>query len=396
VKRQGSTKMSERAWPLVAFLAMVTGIVVPCSPNTHADENDAFNGPMQFTMAGNGGNCSGCEWIDATGKIDARTPQRLQDYLDAEKAKWGGIDHIIVFNSPGGDLAAGIRLGRLLRHYNMITDVGTTYNSPGSRFEAIRDAICASACAYAYLGGADRNLGKGSQLGFHQFRYENETSLGISPALSDATGMSEAQLVMGVLAAYLVEMGVDARVLTLASTAPSDQIYFPGADELTKYRILTPSGFGQWEMRAINAGLVAYSEHQESNSPELSVSLFCVAQTNTPNVMIDMENAGDKRLTEQDFLDAIQGITLDIDDQRIVLAKSPAQVQRILKVSSDERSYYLNVLLGANDVGRLENANSIDIWLSFYHAFYNFGPRVVVTANGIARKEISLAFRNCI
>jgi TPR repeat protein len=116
--------------------------------------SDSADAPMQFTMAANGGNCARCEWINATGVIDSDTPSRFQKYVDDEKTKWGFVDQLVVLNSPGGDLWAAIKLGRLLRQHGMTTEVGETYRPAGSKFEQLRAGVCASACAYSYFGGA--------------------------------------------------------------------------------------------------------------------------------------------------------------------------------------------------------------------------------------------------
>jgi len=60
----------------------------------------------------------------------------------------------VAFRSDGGSLLAGIRIGMLIRVKNFNTVVPDT-------------AQCASACAVAWLGGAQRYMGVGSKVGFH-------------------------------------------------------------------------------------------------------------------------------------------------------------------------------------------------------------------------------------
>jgi len=63
-------------------------------------------------------------------------------------------DAVVVLQSPGGNTAAGISIGRAIRQKGFLTLV------PSS-------ASCASACALAWLGGARRFMGEGAQVGFH-------------------------------------------------------------------------------------------------------------------------------------------------------------------------------------------------------------------------------------
>ena len=61
---------------------------------------------------------------------------------------------VISLNSPGGNLVAGLAIGRLVRLRGFATAVPDR-------------ALCASACALAWLGGKTRYLGPHSALGFH-------------------------------------------------------------------------------------------------------------------------------------------------------------------------------------------------------------------------------------
>lgn len=158
----------------------------------------------------------------------------------------------VYFNSPGGNLAAGLSLGRIIRKLGLDTFVGGPYRTcfqldqrgretslapldkEGGQASDLfaeeetcqhcsyscdapvmlaKTGICFSACAYAFLGGVGRELGARGSYGVHQFRSRTGTS-----------GESETQVAMTVLATYLDEMSVDRRLLDLASTTPSGEI----------------------------------------------------------------------------------------------------------------------------------------------------------------------------
>src|SRR5262249_842826 len=85
---------------------------------------------------------------------------------------------IVAFESDGGSLIAGIRIGELIRMKGFYTVVPS-----GAR--------CASACAIAWLGGAQRFMGEPALVGFHA-AYRN-----------DGTGPTEAGAANAILGAYL-------------------------------------------------------------------------------------------------------------------------------------------------------------------------------------------------
>jgi hypothetical protein len=98
--------------------------------------------------------------VAATGPIEPGDTEKLERYLERlpHKANTG-----VYFSSLGGSLAEGISLGRLLHTRRIKTIVEG-------------NAMCASACALAFLGGVDPNGRKWmsstttSRLGFHAFR----------------------------------------------------------------------------------------------------------------------------------------------------------------------------------------------------------------------------------
>jgi hypothetical protein len=61
---------------------------------------------------------------------------------------------VVVFNSDGGNLQAGIEIGKTIRLKSFAT--------------AVLDGFrCASSCAFAWLGGSPRFMQRGAKIGFH-------------------------------------------------------------------------------------------------------------------------------------------------------------------------------------------------------------------------------------
>jgi len=107
-------------------------------------------------------------YIYATGIFEFGDTQKLKNILPMNSNQT-----IVVFNSRGGIMSESIDMGYFLKKNH----IGTAVKPNG---------ICASSCAFAFLGGTDKNnnalriLPKKSKLGYHTFYYRNKTSfLGI-------------------------------------------------------------------------------------------------------------------------------------------------------------------------------------------------------------------------
>lgn len=68
---------------------------------------------------------------------------------------------LVGFNSPGGNVRAGIEIGRAIRLKGFLTYV------PGG-------SMCASACGYAWLAGVERFMERDSKIGFHAAYIERD------------------------------------------------------------------------------------------------------------------------------------------------------------------------------------------------------------------------------
>lgn len=97
--------------------------------------------------------------IAATGSGDGAMILITGELVSGDAARFteaalGNREATVVLASPGGSLQAGIDMGEAARLLDMRTMVPD-------------DAVCASACALAWLGGTRRIMGKGAQIGFH-------------------------------------------------------------------------------------------------------------------------------------------------------------------------------------------------------------------------------------
>ena len=104
---------------------------------------------------------------------------------------------IVAFDSDGGNLLAGIAIGKTIRLKSFATTV-----SDGRK--------CASACALAWLGGAPRFMGRAAHIGFHAAYIEKE-------GRASESGVGNA-----LVGSYLTQIGLsEAAVVYITQAAPS-------------------------------------------------------------------------------------------------------------------------------------------------------------------------------
>lgn len=125
---------------------------------------------------------------------------------------------VIMFDSPGGIITTALEYGRLIRKLKVNT-------------LQVRAHLCASACAFAFAGGYERDAEAGS-IGVHQSWFPDDVKT------SDA--VAGIQEVTAEVMAYLVEMGVDTKLLQLSMTTGSDDMRYLTVQEMTDLGVITP------------------------------------------------------------------------------------------------------------------------------------------------------------
>ncbi|AIF46617.1 hypothetical protein HY57_04725 [Dyella japonica A8] len=141
------------------------------------------------------------------GPIDADAAQRVGALIQSRKIP---PNSDIYLNSPGGDLAAGIALGRLFRAGNMTTHLGSPRRTATQPIFP-KSSQCVDACAYAYAGGLFRWAPTGSD------------RFGAQPVAGNASAATAT--------AYLKDMGVDPQVFGNAS---SSEVTWLDAEQMRK------------------------------------------------------------------------------------------------------------------------------------------------------------------
>lgn len=234
---------------------------------------------MSFKLAGTDHRSHDASWIQADGPIETGTVDAFIQFFD-EGPDW--LPKRIRFNSPGGVLFEGIRLGEELRRRGFATEVGGDEVDPewigtGSwTFTRRTPGSCASACAYAFMGGVERRIDPGSAIGVHQFYSAARATAGEpdSPALVEE-GLE--QEISAMLLSYVLEMGVDGRIFVNAGlSSPSEMFWIEsGESALSTGLAYSPTSWMPWEIDLLNDGVVAISERQDG---KFRMSAFCTNQ----------------------------------------------------------------------------------------------------------------------
>lgn len=216
-------------------------------------------------------------YIQATGLITADTPSVFAAFLETEDSKYSKD---LFLHSSGGNLLAAMRLGQLIRQAGMNTSVGRSIPLEGItdvyRYEM---AHCYSACTYAFLGGVTRSFDNADTFGVHRF------------GLVDGQVTSDdAQIVSGMLAGYIGDMGVDQRFLEAAASASFDgEIRLLGIEDARALRVIyDPSG--QTSFQIEDSGGSAIAKFEFMNRERLTRGLILCADRAPYLVIIDSDD----------------------------------------------------------------------------------------------------------
>lgn len=233
--------------------------------------------PMQFMLVHadpSSGNCrpEGCmDWIAAEGIIDARSPADLRKLL----ASIGNRKLPVIINSIGGNVAAAMEIGEIIRKHSLSVAVGGTKlqscpsgqplcgdgwhaGAKGVTYSA--GARCLSACPFVLAAGVRRVVSPFAIVGVHQIKtiYDQERIVyrmryqivngkkhlisrqEISRkfvGLHDSTKLSKSQ--RSKFLAYFKEMGVDRSILDMALSATPSSMRLLTPDEAMKIGLMS-------------------------------------------------------------------------------------------------------------------------------------------------------------
>jgi hypothetical protein len=132
------------------------------------------------------------------------------------------------------------------------------------------------------LGGTDRSLDDHARLGFHRFYQANALT---EPTAKLFTGkdLGDAQITTAGLVLYLLKMGVDPSVISLASEAGPNEMRWISKDEAQKLRITyEPWAYKPWRVEPYRGGAIAIADSADGLK---SIVVSCSKRLG-PNVVI--------------------------------------------------------------------------------------------------------------
>ncbi|SBW84356.1 hypothetical protein PVE_R2G0326 [Pseudomonas veronii 1YdBTEX2] len=172
----------------------------------------------------------------------------------------------VYFNSHGGDLIAAMELGQLIRERGYSTRIGV-WNGPHTNPSS---GFCESACPFAFAGGVFRLMDGESKMGVHQFFKAS----GVAGDTDIATG----QITSTLLANHLSNLGIDLRLLEVASKAgPADMNYLTPLESYELDLVNAGSLTATWTIRGEH-GLVYLMGEQTKITGTGRIGMSCNAQ----------------------------------------------------------------------------------------------------------------------
>ena len=234
------------------------------------------------------------------GDIVEGDAERIRQLISSSvTAKQRGI--FFAFDSPGGNLMEGVRIGRAIAERPEYTTslVGTPDNPR---------AICASACIFAFLGAVTREKGPSGQIGLHQFSLPGNSLSG-----DEAIGLS--QQISAILTTYLTQRGASVEIFNRMVLTPPGEINWVSDTTLADLGILGGKAIRQDSEFINNGGQVALKMGFISTSGEQTLVLGC----NNPGVYVVAS------ILALDDYGSFSDVALILDDMRV----QPAHIEVI-------------------------------------------------------------------
>lgn len=126
----------------------------------------------------------------------------------------------VILNSAGGNMMAGIEIGIYMRENNISTVLP-------------ENAICFSACSYAFMGGKERAINSNAQFAMHRPYFAKEMKG------THNEGYNSGIITSVIVVSYLIEMGLDP--LTASSHLLNEELAHFSVAQQKELNIITAS-----------------------------------------------------------------------------------------------------------------------------------------------------------
>ncbi len=188
--------------------------------------------PMRFTMVDSDVDCHGCRYIRASGDIEAFTAAQFRQFI--RDYDLGSQKLTVMLHSQGGDVIAGLRLGREIRALGFNTQVGLAQRLPQGGY-SMRPGDCASACTFSFLGGVER-YADDDVIGVHRFYPGN-----LEPDERVVRRPGD-EAIAAMIKVYAIDMGVDVGFIETSLDVPPADMRYLSNSELRDFAVVNTLG----------------------------------------------------------------------------------------------------------------------------------------------------------
>ncbi|MBX9618852.1 MAG: hypothetical protein K2X10_06865 [Hyphomicrobiales bacterium] len=247
-----SRRLTGRLCHVLAAIIALAGVTL--------DRAQAADMEFRWVSLGADGRCGRVPCprvLEAVGAISHDTPAEFRRFVEREGNE-PGARRAVLLHSPGGDLAASMRLGIEFRRLGMIVYVGRFVNAQtleahglltqGRTAKKEREqwgdahpvnGICYSACVFTFMGGVKRMVPQTSRLGVHRPTLIEETFFGIPLFDRKKPGGWDINRIGDLERTYLRFMGANPQLVALAHSVEPTMIRVLSPRELKRFRLVT-------------------------------------------------------------------------------------------------------------------------------------------------------------
>jgi hypothetical protein len=224
---------------LIALSCLGISAAVSVAAQTAQQTYSPRGEPMTFSLAEGEGPLGMRRWVAASGQIQRDTASKFLAFKSSNPVE--GL--FLTLDSNGGNVGAGMALGKMVRAAQMQTIVGRTITVGEKQRLRSADVSCASSCVLVLMGGVRRHVPEDAGVDVHMFSVNlNAEGEKVRPDVT-MRDVEDAQRAMARHAIYINEMGINPRYLELMTEASfKGTIRRLTPKELTSIQLAEPAG----------------------------------------------------------------------------------------------------------------------------------------------------------
>lgn len=183
-----------------------------------------------------GRNCP--EVVSAVGEITTETPGEFLDFVKRNISDQR-LRSIVFIHSPGGSVAASMRLGAMFRKTGVaaiVARMARLGDGAGAAGIPLPAGRCYSACVYAFMGAKKRVVPPTSLLGIHRMSFDTFERDLDSMEYRREHHFGTPDFVAR-LSNYAHAMGISRDLVAVAERISPDQIHIVTPDELRRWNL---------------------------------------------------------------------------------------------------------------------------------------------------------------